>query len=81
MSSENVDADSLMKKLFEMPEEEAAGHSKKSGISLDDLKKMASTLGIVTTRSKLELVKSIKLKVENKKKLQAIEESRRSKIF
>ena len=81
MSSENVDADYLMKKLFEMPEEEAAGHSKKSGISLDDLKKMASTLGIVTTRSKLELVKSIKLKVENKKKLQAIEESRRSKIF
>jgi hypothetical protein len=70
-----------MKKLFEMPEKEAAGHSKKSGISLDDLKKMASTLGIVTTRSKLELVKSIKLKVENKKKLQAIEESRRSKIF
>ena len=46
LSSENVDADYLMKKLFEMPEEEAAGHSKKSGISLDDLKKMASTLGL-----------------------------------
>lgn len=71
----SVDIDAVMKKITDMTDEEAAGHSKKSGISLEELKKVAAHLGMVTTRSKIELVKAIKLKVENKKKLEVIEQT------
>jgi hypothetical protein len=35
----SVDIDAVMKKITDMTDEEAAGHSKKSRISLEELKK------------------------------------------
>ncbi len=51
----------LFEMLFKFPEE-VIGRLQENGFYL-------------TTRSKLELVKSIKLRVENKKKLQAVEDA------